>query len=116
VERFSARLWFSSSNCPVGPAAGGAGLLITGFFVPAVIGAVALLLVGIFLGWLAYLSWPSINRSGRAGASSRRLHAGDRRLAGQALTGAAPDAGPGDAPYAGSGFGLRPRYRRSRLA
>ena len=41
------------------------GLLITGFFVPGVIGAVALLLVGIFLGWLAYLSWPRINLSGR---------------------------------------------------
>jgi hypothetical protein len=41
------------------------GLMITGFFVHGVIGAVALLLVGIFLGWLAYLSWPSINASGR---------------------------------------------------
>ena len=41
------------------------GLLITGFFVPGVVGAVALLLVGIFLGWLAYLSWPRINLSGR---------------------------------------------------
>jgi hypothetical protein len=41
-------------------------LMITGFFVPGVIGAVALLLVGIFLGWLAYLSWPRVNLSGRA--------------------------------------------------
>jgi hypothetical protein len=41
------------------------GLMITGFFVHGVIGAVALLLVGIFLGWLAYLSWPSLNASGR---------------------------------------------------
>jgi len=41
------------------------GLLISGFFVPGVIGAVALLLVAIFLGWLAYLSWPRINLSGR---------------------------------------------------
>ena len=41
------------------------GLMITGFFVAGVIGAVALLLVGIFLGWLAYLSWPRVNLSGR---------------------------------------------------
>ena len=40
-------------------------LMITGFFVRGVIGAAALLLVAIFLGWLAYLSWPSINASGR---------------------------------------------------
>jgi uncharacterized RDD family membrane protein YckC len=43
------------------------GLLISGFAVPGWIGAIALLLVGILLGWLAYLSWPSINTSGRAG-------------------------------------------------
>ena len=43
------------------------GLLISGFAVPGWIGATALLLVGILLGWLAYLSWPSINTSGRAG-------------------------------------------------
>ncbi len=41
------------------------GLLISGFAVPGWIGAIALLLVSIFLGWLAYLSWPSINASGR---------------------------------------------------
>jgi hypothetical protein len=41
-------------------------LMITGFFVHGVIGAVALLLVAIFLGWLAYLSWPRVNLSGRA--------------------------------------------------
>ena len=41
------------------------GLLISGFAVPGWIGATALLLVGILLGWLAYLSWPSINASGR---------------------------------------------------
>jgi Membrane-bound serine protease (ClpP class) len=41
------------------------GLLISGFAVPGLIGAVALLLVAILLGWLAYLSWPSINASGR---------------------------------------------------
>ena len=43
------------------------GLLVSGFAVPGLIGAVCLLLVGILLGWLAYLSWPSINTSGRAG-------------------------------------------------
>jgi hypothetical protein len=41
------------------------GLLISGFAVPGLIGAIALLLVAILLGWLAYLSWPSINASGR---------------------------------------------------
>src|SRR5262245_39966007 len=41
------------------------GLLISGFAVPGLIGALALLLVAILLGWLAYLSWPSINASGR---------------------------------------------------
>ena len=41
------------------------GLLISGFAVPGLIGAIALLLVVILLGWLAYLSWPSINASGR---------------------------------------------------
>jgi hypothetical protein len=43
------------------------GLLVSGFAVPGLIGAVLLLLVAILLGWLAYLSWPSINTSGRAG-------------------------------------------------
>jgi hypothetical protein len=41
------------------------GLLISGFAVPGWIGAAALLLVAILLGWLAYLSWPSLNASGR---------------------------------------------------
>ena len=43
------------------------GLLVSGFAVPGPIGAVFLLLVAIFLGWLAYLSWPNINASGQAG-------------------------------------------------
>jgi hypothetical protein len=42
------------------------GLLISGFAVPGLIGALALLLVTVLLGWLAYLSWPRINASGRA--------------------------------------------------
>jgi hypothetical protein len=41
------------------------GLLVSGFAVPGLIGAICLLLVFILLGWLAYLSWPSINTSGR---------------------------------------------------
>ena len=41
------------------------GLLISGFAVPGWIGAIALLLVAVLLAWLAYLSWPSINASGR---------------------------------------------------
>jgi hypothetical protein len=43
------------------------GLLVSGFAVPGLIGATALLLVAIFLGWLAYLSWPSLNATGRSG-------------------------------------------------
>ena len=43
------------------------GLLVSGVAVPGLIGAVLLLLLAILLGWLAYLSWPSINTSGRAG-------------------------------------------------
>ena len=41
------------------------GLLISGFAVPGWVGAIALLLVAILLGWLGYLSWPNINTSGR---------------------------------------------------
>ena len=40
-------------------------LLIPGFAVPGWIGGATLALVAIFLTWLAYLSWPSINTSGR---------------------------------------------------
>jgi hypothetical protein len=43
------------------------GLLVSGFVVAGPIGAVLLVLVAILLGWLAYLSWPSLNASGRAG-------------------------------------------------
>jgi uncharacterized RDD family membrane protein YckC len=43
------------------------GLLISGFAVPGLIGAAALLVVGILLGWLAYLSWPSLNTQARLG-------------------------------------------------
>jgi Family of unknown function (DUF6703) len=67
VERFSARALVFLQQLPrwillLAVLA----LMITGFFVHGVIGAVALLLVAIFLGWLAYLSWPRVNLSGRA--------------------------------------------------
>ena len=64
------------------------GLLISGFAVPGLIGAIALLLVAILLGWLAYLSWPSINASGRVlRVIALACMVADRRLAGPALTG-----------------------------
>ena len=37
-----------------------AGLLVTGLAVPGWLGAVALVLVAAFLGWLAALSWPRL--------------------------------------------------------
>ena len=40
-------------------------LLITGFAVPGWIGATALALVALFLGWLGYLSWPALTARGR---------------------------------------------------
>ena len=42
------------------------GLLVSGFAVPGLIGR-SPAAGGHPLGWLAYLSWPSINTSGRAG-------------------------------------------------
>src|ERR1700751_1549076 len=64
VERFSARPLVFLTQMPRWVLLG---LLVSGFAVPGPIGAVFLLLVAIFLGWLAYLSWPHINASGRAG-------------------------------------------------
>ena len=40
-------------------------LLIAGLSVPGWIGAVALVLVAAFLGWLAAVSWPRLTPSGR---------------------------------------------------
>ena len=40
-------------------------LLVTGLAVPGWIGAVALVLVAAFLGWLGYMSWPTIAVPGR---------------------------------------------------
>ena len=42
-----------------------AALLIAGLAVPGWIGAVALVLVAAFLGWLAAVSWPRLTPSGR---------------------------------------------------
>lgn len=42
-----------------------AALLIAGLAVTGWPGAVALLLVAAFLGWLAYISWPSLHPQGR---------------------------------------------------
>jgi hypothetical protein len=42
-----------------------AALLISGLAVPGWIGAVALVLVAVFLGWLAAVSWPRLTPSGR---------------------------------------------------
>ena len=66
VERASARPLFFLVHLPKWvPMVVALGLLITGFIVPGLLGAAALLLVAIFLGWLAYMSWPRINTSGR---------------------------------------------------
>jgi Family of unknown function (DUF6703) len=66
VERFSARpLVFLTQLPRWALLVVVLGLLISGFAVPGWIGAIALLLVAVLLGWLAYLSWPSINASGR---------------------------------------------------
>jgi hypothetical protein len=40
-------------------------LLVVGLAVPGWLGAGALVLVAAFLGWLAALSWPRLNRGGR---------------------------------------------------
>ena len=42
-----------------------AALLIVGLAVPGPVGAIALLLVAAFLGWLAALSWPQTKGNGR---------------------------------------------------
>ena len=68
VERISARLLVFLAQMPRWALLVVVlGLLVSGFAVPGLIGAAFLLLVGILLGWLAYLSWPSLNTSGRAG-------------------------------------------------
>lgn len=46
---------------PIGLAA----VLVAGLAVSGVIGAVLLVVLAVFLGWLAYLSWPSLGAQGR---------------------------------------------------
>jgi len=66
VERVSARPLFFLVHLPKWvPMVVALGLLITGFIVPGLLGAAALLLVAIFLGWLAYMAWPRVNTAGR---------------------------------------------------
>lgn len=43
-----------------------AGLLVAGIAVRGVVGAVCLLVMAAFLGWLAYLSWPALDSRGRS--------------------------------------------------
>jgi len=50
-------VWFA----PVALAA----LLVTGFAFPGWLGAAALAVLAVFLGWFSYLSWPSLPVSGR---------------------------------------------------
>ena len=42
-----------------------AGLFVVGAFVRGWIGAVAICLVAVFIGWLASLSWPALSAPGR---------------------------------------------------
>jgi len=46
---------------PIGLAA----VLIAGLALSGVLGAVIILVLAVFLGWLAYLSWPSIGAQAR---------------------------------------------------
>jgi hypothetical protein len=66
VENFSARPLVFLQQLPRWlPLLAVLALLITGLAVPGWIGAAALVLVAIFLGWLGYLSWPAIAVPGR---------------------------------------------------
>ncbi len=38
------------------------GFLLVGLFVPGVVGGFFILLVGLFVGWLLFLSWPLLSR------------------------------------------------------
>jgi hypothetical protein len=44
--------------------------LVTGLAVRGWIGAVALVVVAAFLGWLALVSWPRLNAAGRLGRAA----------------------------------------------
>jgi hypothetical protein len=66
LERASARplVWLQQMPRWIPPIVAAA-VLVTGLAVPGAVGAVALLLVAAFLGWLAALSWPKLSPSGR---------------------------------------------------
>jgi hypothetical protein len=66
MERSSARplVWLHQQPVWLPPAVV-AILLVVGLAVPGWLGAAALILVAAFLGWLAALSWPRLNRGGR---------------------------------------------------
>jgi uncharacterized protein DUF6703 len=66
VEQSSARplVWLHQQPVWFAPVVVAA-LLIVGLAVPGWLGAVALVLVAAFLGWLASLSWPRVGTSGR---------------------------------------------------
>ncbi|CAA9339441.1 MAG: hypothetical protein AVDCRST_MAG61-3391 [uncultured Friedmanniella sp.] len=40
-------------------------LVLVGVLAPRAVGLLALTLVGLFVGWIAYLSWPAVSASGR---------------------------------------------------
>lgn len=42
------------------------GLLVAGLALPAAYGVPLLVLLGLLVGWLAYLSWPAVQGAGRA--------------------------------------------------
>jgi hypothetical protein len=66
IEQASARPLVLMHQLPVWlPPVVVAGLLVTGLAVPGPVGAIALLLVAAFLGWLAALSWPQTKGGGR---------------------------------------------------
>jgi hypothetical protein len=66
VERASARPLVFLRQLPAWvPLLAVLALLIAGFTLPGWIGATALLVIGLFLGWLGYLSWPALAARGR---------------------------------------------------
>ena len=66
IERSSARALVLLHQQPVWlPPVVVAMLLLVGLAVPGWLGALALILVAVFLGWLAALSWPRVDRGGR---------------------------------------------------
>ena len=66
IERSSARALVLLHQQPVWlPPVVVALLLVVGLAVPGWLGAIALILVAAFLGWLAALSWPQTSTGGR---------------------------------------------------